>query len=349
MTRYFPELVEAVKAELPERCVVDGEIVIATDGGLDFEALQQRIHPAASRVTMLARADAGVVHRVRPARPRRRRLHRAPVRRAPRRPRAGARRRGHADPPHPGDDRPSTSRSAGSPSSRAPGSTAWSPSRSTAPTSPTSASCSRSSTSAPPTASSPATAWHKTSTEAPAIGSLLLGPLQRRGHAAVTSASIGAFPHGAAPSSFDELQPLRDDVRRAPVETGPRTRRSRATRSRQRRGSRWNAGKDLSFVPLRPELVVEVRYDHMEGERFRHLAQFIRWRRDRTPESCTYEQLEQPVTFRLDDIVPGLGSAVDGRLGGLLLISGRRDRSGVEDAVDRLVRRCEIFGVEILP
>jgi ATP-dependent DNA ligase len=71
-------------------------------------------------------------------------------------------------------------------------------------------------------------------------------------------------------------------------------------------GSRWNAGKDLSFVPLRPERVVEVRYDHMEGERFRHTAQFNRWRPDREPRSCTYAQLEQPVTFALGDIVPGL-------------------------------------------
>ena len=74
-------------------------------------------------------------------------------------------------------------------------------------------------------------------------------------------------------------------------------------------GSRWNAGKDLSFVPLRPERVVEVRYDHMEGERFRHTAQFNRWRPDRDPRSCTYDQLEQPVTFSLGDIVPGLGGA----------------------------------------
>ena len=70
--------------------------------------------------------------------------------------------------------------------------------------------------------------------------------------------------------------------------------------------SRWNATKDLSFVPLRPERVLEVKYEHMEGTRFRHLAHFVRWRPDRDPESCTYEQLEQPVTFELNDIVPGL-------------------------------------------
>ncbi len=66
--------------------------------------------------------------------------------------------------------------------------------------------------------------------------------------------------------------------------------------------SRWSAGKNLAFVPLDPKLVVEVAYDHMEGNRFRHTAQFRRWRTDRTPESCTYEQLETPVGYNLDDI-----------------------------------------------
>ena len=72
---------------------------------------------------------------------------------------------------------------------------------------------------------------------------------------------------------------------------------------RKGEGSRWNAGKDLSFVPLRPERVVEVRYDYMEGVRFRHTAQFVRWRPDREPASCTYEQLEQPVTFDLAEVL----------------------------------------------
>jgi ATP-dependent DNA ligase len=67
--------------------------------------------------------------------------------------------------------------------------------------------------------------------------------------------------------------------------------------------SRWNVGKDLSFVPLRPERVVEVRYDHMEGPRLRHTAQFVRWRPDRTPASCTYEQLEEPVSYSLSAIL----------------------------------------------
>jgi bifunctional non-homologous end joining protein LigD len=67
--------------------------------------------------------------------------------------------------------------------------------------------------------------------------------------------------------------------------------------------SRWNVGKDLSFVPLRPERVVEVRYDHMEGTRFRHTAQFVRWRPDRAPRSCTFEQLEEPVSYNLSEIL----------------------------------------------
>ena len=67
--------------------------------------------------------------------------------------------------------------------------------------------------------------------------------------------------------------------------------------------SRWNAKKDLSWVPLDPVLVAEVGYDHMEGTRFRHTTQFKRWRPDRSPESCTYEQLEEPVSYDLDEIL----------------------------------------------
>jgi ATP-dependent DNA ligase len=72
---------------------------------------------------------------------------------------------------------------------------------------------------------------------------------------------------------------------------------------REAAGSRWSAGKDLSFVPLEPSLVVEVAYDHMEGERFRHTAQFRRWRPDRDPSSCTYAQLEEPVSYSLADVL----------------------------------------------
>jgi ATP-dependent DNA ligase len=143
---------------------------------------------------------------------------------------------------------------------------------------------------------------HKTGEDA--VGSLMLG-LYNDGGTLVSVGVIGAFPMATRRSLFAELQPLVTTFDEHPWnwaahEAGQRTPRKSET-------SRWNAGKDLSFVPLRPERVVEVRYDHMEGERFRHTAQFVRWRPDRTPESCTYEQLEQPLTFALDDIVPGLG------------------------------------------
>lgn len=143
---------------------------------------------------------------------------------------------------------------------------------------------------------------HKSGVDA--IGSLLLGLYQDDGQLASVGV-IGAFPMAERRRLFIELQPLVTDLDSHPWnwaahEAGERTPRKNET-------SRWNAGKDLSFVPLRPERVVEVRYDHMEGRRFRHTAQFNRWRPDRDPRSCTYEQLEQPVTFSLSDIVPGLG------------------------------------------
>ena len=69
--------------------------------------------------------------------------------------------------------------------------------------------------------------------------------------------------------------------------------------------SRWSAGKDLTFVPLRAERVVEVRYDHLEGERFRHTTQFVRWRTDRDPRSCTFSQLEEPISFALSAMLQG--------------------------------------------
>jgi ATP-dependent DNA ligase len=72
---------------------------------------------------------------------------------------------------------------------------------------------------------------------------------------------------------------------------------------RKNETSRWNAGKDLSFTPLRPERVVEVRYDYMEGVRFRHTTQFVRWRDDRDPTSCTYEQLDVPVSYDLSSLL----------------------------------------------
>ena len=112
---------------------------------------------------------------------------------------------------------------------------------------------------------------------------------------------VGAFPDGATPRAAVELQPLVTTFDGPPVGLGGHERGERTPRKNE--DSRWNAGKDLSFVPLRPERVVEVRYDYMEGVRFRHTAQFVRWRPDREPESCTYAQLEEPVSFDLAEVL----------------------------------------------
>ena len=132
------------------------------------------------------------------------------------------------------------------------------------------------------------------------IGSLLLGLYNGEGELASVGV-IGAFPMARRRELFDELQPLVTTFEGHPwawaeQEAGRRT-------PRKAEGSRWAADRDLSFTPLRPERVVEVRYDHMEGVRFRHTAQFVRWRPDREPESCTYEQLEEPVKFDLADVL----------------------------------------------
>jgi ATP-dependent DNA ligase len=306
MTRYFPELVEAIKAELPERCVIDGEIVIATPAGLDFDALQQRIHPADSRVRLLAEqtpasfiafdllALGATDYTDRPFSERRAALVEAL---------AGAGRSVHLTPTT--TDVAEAQR--------------WFTEFEGA---------GLDGVIAKPLDISyqqdkrvmfkikhvrtadcvlAGLRWHKTSTpERQLVGSLLLGLYDdgRLQHVGV----IGSFTAQRRAELVDELAPLRlADGEQHPWQEWAN---AEAHQGQRLPGnvSRWNATKDLSFVPLRPERVLEVKYEHMEGHRFRHLAHFLRWRDDRTPESCTYEQLEQPVTFELTDIVPGLGA-----------------------------------------
>jgi ATP-dependent DNA ligase len=137
-------------------------------------------------------------------------------------------------------------------------------------------------------------------TDPEGIGSLLLGLYNAAGDL-MSVGVIGAFPAARRKELFMEMQPLVTTFDDHPwawarEEEGTRT-------PRNAEGSRWAVGKDLSFTPLRPERVVEVRYEHMEGIRFRHTAQFNRWRPDRDPRSCTYEQLDEPVKFDLADIL----------------------------------------------
>lgn len=295
LTRYFPELVAAAKAELPTRCVIDGEIVIATDGRLDFEALQQRIHPAASRVRMLAEttpaafiafdllalgdrdctpepfsvrrealveslAECGPTFHITPATTE-----------------AEIARRWFDELEGAGFDgviaKPLTLPYL--PDKRA-----------------------MFKIKHQRTADCVVAGYRLHKSGDNAIGSLLLG-LYRDDGTLASVGVIGALPMAQRRELFAELQPLATGFDDHPWQWADQN-------TGVGEQSRWNAGKDLSFVPLRPERVVEVRYDHMEGERFRHTAQFSRWRPDRDPRSCTYDQLEQPVTASLYDVVPGL-------------------------------------------
>ncbi|ORJ53629.1 ATP-dependent DNA ligase [Mycobacterium simiae] len=301
MTRYFPELVAAIGVELPQRCVIDGEIVIATDHGLDFEALQQRIHPADSRVRMLAETTPASFiafdllalgdqdYTQRPFHERRAALVDALANSGP---------SVHVTPAttdldtaHQWFDEFEGAGLDGVIAKPLTGS--YQPDKRV-----------MFKIKHERTADCVVAGYRVHKSGVDAIGSLLLGLYQDDGQLASVGV-IGAFPMAERRRLFLELQPLVTDFDSHPWnwaahEAGERTPRKNET-------SRWNAGKDLSFVPLRPERVVEVRYDHMEGRRFRHTAQFNRWRPDRDPRSCTYEQLEQPVTFSLSDIVPGLG------------------------------------------
>jgi len=142
-----------------------------------------------------------------------------------------------------------------------------------------------------------------------AIGSLLLGLYTDTGELASVGV-VGAFPMVRRRDLLAELQPLVTSFQGHPWDWA-RYQEQAGARAGTWRGSetsRWNPGKELSFVPLRPERVVEVRYDHLEGRRFRHTAQFLRWRPDRDPRSCTYAQLEETVNYDLADVLATRGS-----------------------------------------
>jgi ATP-dependent DNA ligase len=305
MTRYFPELVEAATAEFPGRCVVDGEIVLpmrtATGSRLDFEALQLRLHPAASRVRMLAEQTPAAFiafdllalgdddYTGRPFSERRAALVDAL---------ADSGRSIHLTPATTDVETAqrwfSEFEGAGLDGLIAkPLTTTYQPDKRV-----------MFKVKHERTADCVVAGYRLHKSGDDAVGSLLLGLYKDDGTLASVGV-IGAFPMAERRRLFTELQPLVTTFDAHPWNWAAHIAGDRTPRRNE--GSRWNAGKDLSFVPLLPERVAEVRYDHMEGERFRHTAQFNRWRPDREPQSCTYEQLETPVTFRLSDIVPGLG------------------------------------------
>jgi ATP-dependent DNA ligase len=293
LNRYFPELIDPLKAQLPGRCVLDGEMVIAGDGGLDFEALQLRLHPAASRVKLLSgQMPASIVFfdllcendrdlRNTSFAERRARLesllddvqpplHLTPATRDRSTAADWFRRFEGA-----GLDGVVAKLENGIYESNKRVMLKVKHERE--------CDCVVA-----------GFRWHKRGQKT-ALGSLLLGLYD----------DAGNLEHVGVCASFTDtkrrelvrfLEPLRENALdghpwRAWAEQQQLPAEAEAHR-RPGMGSRWSQGKDLSWEPLRPELVVEVAYDHMQGGRFRHTAQFRRWRTDKRPRDCTFDQLE---------------------------------------------------------
>lgn len=296
LNRYFPELVDAVKVNTPLRCVIDGEVVVAAGGSLDFEALQQRIHPAASRVAMLAQQTPSAFIAFdllalgeeslmdKPFYQRRAALEEALS-------------------------------SGGSPVFLTPATDSVQLAREwfrifegagldgiiakpkDLPYVPDKRLMFKIKHQRTADCVVAGFRWHKSG---PVVGSLLLGLYDE----------AGSLQHVGVAAAFrmTERKRLLEDlegVRMAAGEPHPWHEWAEVNRVPGGSQSRWSQGKDMSWEPLRPELVAEVGYDHMEGSRFRHVAQFKRWRPDRDPRSCTFEQLEQPVAFNLARVLAG--------------------------------------------
>ncbi len=325
LSRYFPEVVEALRRSLPGRCVLDGEIFVAIGDRLDFERLQERLHPADSRVRMLAeRTPASFVAfdllalgdedlTGSPFAERRARLEEALA---------------HAVPPvyltrtttDPATAEEWFHRFEGAGLDGVVAKPLGAPYQQNART--------MLKIKHERTADVVVAGYrlHKTSTpEKPLLGSLLLGLYDGSGrlqHVGVAA----SFTAKRRAELVEELAPLVvDDLSEHPWGEWFRDADSASSARSSTQGSgwaianpdrvpgtqsRWSAGKDLSFTPLRPERVLEVGYDHMEGSRFRHTAQFKRWRPDRDPESCGYEQLEEPVGYDLAEVL-GRGGPED--------------------------------------
>jgi ATP-dependent DNA ligase len=298
LDRYFPELEADFRASLPARCVVDGEIVIATDRGLDFDALQLRLHPAASRVKKLAAEtpasfvafDLLALDRAdiltRTQADRRRLLEEAfgrktgPVHLTPcTRVRSVAQDWFHRFEGAGLDGVIAKHES-----------TTYQPGK-------------RAMVKVKHVRTADCVVagfrWHKHG-PGTLVGSLLLGLYDDAGdlhHVGVTS----SFAMDARRRLAQELAPLRKDA----LASHPWREWAGATDGGVRMPgaqSRWSAGKDLSWEPLRVERVAEVKYDHLQGDRFRHAATFVRWRPDKKPATCRYDQLEVTPPAELAEI-----------------------------------------------
>ncbi len=295
LTRYFPELVEPLRDALPERAVLDGEIVIATPRGLEFDLLSLRIHPAKSRIELLAAempasfvafdllAEGDDDLRALPLSERRARLEQAVQAENPRVMVTPA-----ATDPALADDWFHRFEGAGLDgviakplaSTYREGERGWAKVKHLR-----TADC--------------AVAGYREHKDG-GVGSLLLGLYDDAGtlhHVGVASSFAAALRR----ELLAEIEPLREhalDGHPWQGWAGPGAESSRMPGGQ----SRWNAGKDLSWEALRVERVAEVAYEHLQGDRFRHTARFVRWRPDREPASCTYAQLDVPVPAELADL-----------------------------------------------
>ncbi|HEY0858250.1 MAG TPA: ATP-dependent DNA ligase [Albitalea sp.] len=295
LNRYFPELERALHEALPKGCVLDGEIVVVSPRGLDFDALQQRIHPAASRITKLAAqtparfvafdllAAGGKSTMALPQSERRARLERLlgsakpPLHLTPMtRDRAEAERwLAHFE--GAGLDGVIAKLEA---AAYQPGKRAMLKIKHMR------------------TADCVVAGFRGYKDHSDAVGSLLLGLYDDAGvlhHVGVTS----SFTMAMRQQLLQELAPLREGA----IESHPwREWADAAVGDAQRMPgaqSRWSGGKDLAWQPLRPERVCEVRYDHLQGKRFRHATAFVRWRPDKPPQDCRYDQLEVTTPYEL--------------------------------------------------
>jgi ATP-dependent DNA ligase len=304
LDRYFPELAAPLRANLPERCVVDGEVVIARDGELDFEALLLRIHPAASRVAMLAgETPASFIAWDLLA------LGDEDLRKTPQGERRGRLEQVLAKAEPPVHLTPATT-------DRAMGEDWFGrfegagldgviAKRLDAAYQPGKRAMLKIKHQRTADCVVAGFRWHKNG-PGTHVGSLLLGLYDDSGrlhHVGITS----SFSWDRRAALVKELEPLRGDASDGHpwAEWAEWAGLGSADASGQRlpgATSRWNRGKDLSWEPLRPERVAEVAYDHLQGDRFRHATTFKRWRPDKPPADCRYDQLEETAPYLIEQI-----------------------------------------------
>jgi len=304
LTRYFPEVVAAVKANLPEKCVVDGEIVVPRGDRLHFEDLLQRIHPAQSRVDLLAGQTPASFVAFDLLALGNESLLEVPF--AQRRARLEAALEGSRPPVYlTGITQDAQTAQRWFETFEGAGLDGVVAKSADLPYGPDQRLMTKIKHVRTADCVVAGFRWHKSG---PIVGSLLLGLYNDTGdlqHIGVAA----SFSMARRAELVEELAPYRESaLENHPWKDWANADTAAADGAEHRMPgavSRWNAKKDLSWVPLRPELVVEIKYDQLEGRRLRHTGQFLRWRPDREPLSCTYDQLDVPVRYDLAEVLDG--------------------------------------------